>query len=64
MVIEDLEHNFASAVSVLSAAPDSLKHRAPSALVQGIEVHVDKLGLMISEMIYYHDQDMGTGYYE
>jgi hypothetical protein len=70
MVIKDLERYFAAAVSVLPAAPDSSKHvsfgsraigTSPSTSVESMSA---KHGLMDSEMMYYHDQDMGTGSYE
>ncbi len=65
-VIEDLERNFTATISVLPAAPELPKHvsfgsraisTTPSAHVESTST---KHGLMDSEMMYYHDQDMGT----
>jgi hypothetical protein len=69
-VIEDLEHYFAATVSVMPAAPELPKHvsfrsraisTTPSAHVESTST---KHSLMDSEMMYYHDQDVGTGPYE
>jgi hypothetical protein len=69
-VIKDLERYFAATISVLPAAPESPKHVSfgSSAISTTPSTHVEstltKHGLMDSEMMYYHDQDMGTGPYE
>jgi hypothetical protein len=70
MVIKDLERYFAATVSVLPAAPELPKHVffGSRAINTTPSVHVEstltKHGLMDSEVMYYHDQDMGTGPYE